>query len=73
MVIVMHELGFAYEIADRIVFMEAGRIGEEGTAEAMLLRPNTPQLQRFVSRFHDMARALSPLLHARPPVPSSTA
>ena len=67
MVTVTHELGFAYEIAGRVAFMEAARIAEEGAAEAMLLRPNTPQLQRFVSRFHDIARALSPWLH----VPSS--
>ena len=43
MVIVTHEFGFACQIADRVVFMEAGRIAKEGTAKTMLLHPNTPQ------------------------------
>ena len=72
MVIVTHELGFAYEIADRVVFMEAGEIVEAGPAQELLLRPSSPRLQGFVARFHEMARALSPMLHdgqARAPAP----
>lgn len=52
MVIVTHEMGFAYEVADRVAFLYQGCILEEGTARRLLTRPNSPQLKSFLRRFH---------------------
>ena len=52
MVVVTHEMAFASEVADRIVFMDAGQIVEEGTADDVLLQPRNPRLQSFLARFH---------------------
>ena len=49
MLIVTHEIAFAREVADRVVFMEAGRIVEQGTA-AILSQPQTERLRAFLSR-----------------------
>jgi len=48
MVVVTHELGFAREVADRVVFMEAGRIVEEGTAEQVFERPASERTRAFL-------------------------
>ena len=50
MIVVTHEIGFAREAADRVVFMEAGRIVEEGPARATLAAPRTERLRSFLSR-----------------------
>jgi polar amino acid transport system ATP-binding protein len=50
MVVVTHEIGFAREAATRVVFMEAGRIVEEGEAKATLSSPKTERLRVFLSR-----------------------
>ena len=50
MVVVTHEIGFAREAADRVVFMEAGRIVEQGPARETLAAPRTERLQAFLSR-----------------------
>lgn len=50
MVIVTHEIGFAREAASRVVFMEAGRIVEQGEARSTLSAPRTERLQAFLSR-----------------------
>lgn len=50
MVIVTHEIGFAREAASRVVFMEAGRIIEQGEAKATLSAPKTERLQAFLSK-----------------------
>ena len=50
MVVVTHEIGFAREAADRVVFMEAGRIVEQGPARATLANPQTERLRTFLSR-----------------------
>ena len=50
MIIVTHEINFAREVADRIVFMEAGRIVEEGPARETLASPKTERLRTFLSR-----------------------
>jgi len=49
MVIVTHEIGFAREVADRVVFMEAGRIVEQGPAR-ILDAPQTERLTTFLSK-----------------------
>ena len=55
MVIVTHELGFAYHIADRIVFLDDGRIHEQGTPDEVLLAPRLPRTRDFV-RGHTLFR-----------------
>ncbi len=51
MVIVTHEMAFARAVADRVVFMDGGRIIEEGTPEEIFERPKTERLQRFLATF----------------------
>lgn len=52
MVLVTHEMAFAADVASRIVFMEAGRIAEEGSPEDILRNPKSDRLKSFLSRFH---------------------
>lgn len=49
MAIVTHELGFAWHVADRIVFLREGKIYEQGTPEQVLLKPSLPHTQRFLA------------------------
>ncbi len=62
MVIVTHELGFAFEIADRVIFLDHGTIAEDGPPKDVLLRPTHPRLKSFVGRFHETADLLRPFL-----------
>lgn len=50
MVVVTHEMGFARQVADRIVFMEDGRIIEEGTPEHFFTHPDSPRVQEFLGK-----------------------
>jgi polar amino acid transport system ATP-binding protein len=50
MLVVTHEMGFAREGADRIVFMDEGQIAETGPADQMLTDPQTRRLQDFLSK-----------------------
>jgi polar amino acid transport system ATP-binding protein len=52
LLMVTHEMGFARKVADRVVFMHAGRIHEAGTPEALFSAPQTPELQQFLSALH---------------------
>ncbi len=49
MVCVTHEMGFAREVADRVWFMDAGRIVETGTPEEFFTRPGTARAQKFLA------------------------
>ncbi|AUA55138.1 Arginine transport ATP-binding protein ArtM [Achromobacter spanius] len=49
MVCVTHEMGFAREVADRVWFMDAGRIVETGTPEGFFNRPGTVRAQKFLA------------------------
>jgi len=51
MVVVTHEIGFAREAADRVVFMDGGRVVEQGPPEEVLVNPQHPRFQAFLSRF----------------------
>lgn len=51
MLIVTHEMSFARDIADRIIFMENGYIVEEGTPEKILLHPEKERTRQFLSKF----------------------
>jgi len=53
MVIVTHEMQFAREVAHRIVFLDGGRVVEEGPAKQLLNDPQTPRLQAFLRRFRE--------------------
>ena len=50
MVVVTHEMGFAMEVADRVLFMDTGIIMEEGTPEEVLRNPQNPRTQDFLSK-----------------------
>ena len=50
MAVVTHEMGFAREVADRVVFMADGKILEEGTPAELFDRPKDPRLQDFFSK-----------------------
>ena len=48
MAIVTHEMGFAREVADRVIFMDGGYIAEEGTPEQIFQHPKSERLQQFL-------------------------
>ncbi len=50
MVIVTHEMGFAREVADRVLFMDGGYIIEEGTPEELLLNPKEERTKDFLDK-----------------------
>ena len=50
MVIVTHEMGFAREVADRVIFMDGGYIVEEGTPQDVLLNPKEPRTIDFLNK-----------------------
>lgn len=50
MVIVTHEMGFAREVADRVIFMDGGYIVEEGTPQEVLLKPKEPRTINFLNK-----------------------
>jgi len=49
MIVVTHEIGFAREVADRVIFMDDGLIVEQGTAEDVLLNPQHERTKTFLS------------------------
>ncbi|WP_447867153.1 amino acid ABC transporter ATP-binding protein [Rahnella bonaserana] len=51
MIVVTHEIGFAKEAADRVVFMDRGVVVEQGAADEVLVNPQHPRTQAFLSRF----------------------
>jgi ABC-type polar amino acid transport system ATPase subunit len=50
MIVVTHEMGFAREVADRVIFMDEGRIVEEGTAEDVFDRPQHQRTKEFLGK-----------------------
>ena len=50
MVVVTHEMGFAREVGDRVIFMADGKIIEEGTPEELFTSPKSPRLQDFLAK-----------------------
>lgn len=51
MILVTHEMDFARDVADRIVFLHDGQIEEQGTPQEVLENPSSERLQAFLSRF----------------------
>jgi len=50
MVVVTHEMGFARQVADRVIFMDEGRIVEEGTPEHFFVNPENDRAKAFLSK-----------------------
>jgi len=50
MIVVTHEMGFAREVADRVIFMDEGRIVEEGKAADIFDRPREPRTREFLGK-----------------------
>ncbi len=50
MLVVTHEMGFAREVASRVIFMDEGRIVEEGTPEAIFTEPKSERLRSFLAK-----------------------
>ena len=55
MVIVTHEIGFAQKVANRLIFIDQGRIAEDGDPDTLITNPPSPRLREFlqhVSWYH---------------------
>jgi polar amino acid transport system ATP-binding protein len=50
MVVVTHEMGFAKEVGSRVIFMDEGRIMEEGTPKDLFTNPQNPRTQDFLRK-----------------------
>jgi polar amino acid transport system ATP-binding protein len=50
MIVVTHEMGFAREVADRVIFMDEGRIIEEGAAADIFDRPQNQRTKEFLGK-----------------------
>ena len=50
MLIVTHEMGFAREVSDRVIFLSEGRIAEEGSPDEVFGNPRSPRLVDFLSK-----------------------
>jgi len=48
MVVVTHEMGFARQVSDRVIFMDDGRLTEAGTPDAIFNHPQHPRTQEFL-------------------------
>jgi polar amino acid transport system ATP-binding protein len=50
MLVATHEMSFARDVADRVVFMDGGVIVEDGSPESVLTAPRQQRTQQFLSR-----------------------
>ena len=53
MIVVSHELAFARDVANRVLFMDEGRVVEEGPPDQVLISPNTDRARRFLRLMAD--------------------
>jgi ABC-type histidine transport system ATPase subunit len=51
MIVVTHEMGFAREVSDRVIFLHEGRIEEEGPPAAIFDTPKSERLRQFLSKY----------------------
>ena len=51
MIVVTHEMSFARDVADRAIFMDQGRIVEQGEAKALFASPQQPRTRQFLEKF----------------------
>jgi polar amino acid transport system ATP-binding protein len=61
MLVVTHEMQFAREVGDRVIFMDEGRIVEQGVPADVLDRPREERTQRFLRRSLQLAHSLEEL------------
>ncbi len=52
MIVVTHEIEFARDVADKIIFMDSGVIAEEGTPQEVIINPKNPRTREFLARFN---------------------
>ena len=52
MIVVTHEIGFAHDVADKIIFMDDGYIEEEGTPQQVIDNPTSDRTKEFLARFN---------------------
>ena len=52
MMLITHEMDFARDVADRVIFTDGGKIVEQGPPSAVLENPQSERLKSFLSRFH---------------------
>jgi polar amino acid transport system ATP-binding protein len=50
MVVVTHEMGFAREVGDRVIFMDSGKIIEQGTPEQIFNNPQNTRTREFLAK-----------------------
>jgi len=60
MVVVTHEMGFAREMADKVIFMDQGVIAEQGTPEEIFVNPQNPRTKMFLRRILKEVGAMDP-------------
>lgn len=53
LLMVTHEMNFARKVSDRVIFMHQGRVHEMGPPDELFIRPQTPELQQFLSSLND--------------------
>lgn len=51
MIIVTHEMAFARDVADQVIFMDGGVIVEQGTPEQVIVHPQQERTRQFLTRF----------------------
>ena len=56
MILATHEMGFAREVADKVCFLDAGRILEEGPPEQIFRDPREPRTRQFLARVLEAER-----------------
>ena len=56
MIIATHEMGFARDIAGRVLFLDEGRVLEEGPPEQIFSAPREPRTREFLQRIIDAGR-----------------
>jgi ABC-type polar amino acid transport system ATPase subunit len=61
MLVVTHEMQFAREVGDRVIFMDDGKIVEQGNPAEVLDRPKEERTKRFLRRSVQMAHSLEEL------------
>jgi len=49
LILVTHEMSFAREVGDRVVFMHQGKVWEQGESKSFFNQPSTPELQQFIA------------------------
>ncbi|HEX2892856.1 MAG TPA: amino acid ABC transporter ATP-binding protein [Marmoricola sp.] len=65
MIVVTHEMGFARDVADRVVFMDAGVVVEEGTPNDVINNPQHQRTKTFLSRIREESEEHAAALQAR--------